>query len=140
MKALAKRPADRYPTARALAEDLRLLRAGNLPVKQESGTDWSAVPTVYLILKSTGKQIRLSALATLVGRSSECDLIVRSSAVSKRHCQILLEDDQVWVEDLDSANGTLVNGKKIKRCQLKDSDSLELSGHVFQVRIPKGKS
>jgi serine/threonine protein kinase len=139
MKALAKKPGDRYPSAKALADELQLFRKGELVAKPEPTTEWASVPSAYLVLQSTGKKIRLTALATVVGRSSECDLIVRSSAVSKRHCQILLEEDQVWVEDLDSSNGTLVNGNRIRRRQLTDGDKLEISGHVFVVRIPKKK-
>jgi serine/threonine protein kinase len=155
MKCLAKKSADRYESAHALAEALRQFRAGCPPenrqttpppapaqpvapsdpiveVRRESAT------IVGLIIKSSGKSVRLGSLATVIGRASECDIILRSGRVSKRHCQVLIEDDGVWVEDLDSANGTCVNGKRVRRSLLHDRDVLDVAGHQFEVRIAGG--
>ncbi|MDB5310996.1 MAG: garA 1 [Gemmataceae bacterium] len=49
----------------------------------------------------------------VVGRHKDCDIRVVNKAVSVRHCAFLLGDDRVWVRDLDSTNGTRVNGKPI---------------------------
>lgn len=50
----------------------------------------------------------------LVGGASDCDIVVDRPVVSARHCRLLREDDGRWfVDDLNSANGTFVNGQLV---------------------------
>jgi pSer/pThr/pTyr-binding forkhead associated (FHA) protein len=79
--------------------------------------------------------VRLSKPITLLGRATECTVVLRANDVSKHHCQVLLDRDQVVVEDLGSANGTYVNGRRIKRAPLRDGDELRLAEHAFSVVI-----
>ncbi len=60
--------------------------------------------------KANVKQVKLLPV-TLIGRSTDCNLKIASSQVSRNHCRITLGDDAVFVEDLGSANGTLVDGQ-----------------------------
>jgi serine/threonine protein kinase len=135
-RCLSKNPADRYPSAKALARDLKGFlggAAGAGPAAPESLR--GALPSVALVSQETGKVVRLFAATTLVGRAPECDLVLRVPDVSKRHCQILLSPDRVVVEDLGSANGTAVNGRPVGRARLHDGDQLDIAGHVFVVRL-----
>jgi serine/threonine protein kinase len=138
MKCLAKRAADRYPTAQALAEELRRFRAirkGEATIeRKKSGTTMrvSALPSVLLVSRS-GKEFRIFQDKTVMGRSSDCDIPVRAADVSKRHCQILLQRGEVWVEDLGSANGTFINDQRVKRAVLEDGDRLRLADCEFTV-------
>ncbi|OYW13100.1 MAG: hypothetical protein B7Z55_17420, partial [Planctomycetales bacterium 12-60-4] len=58
------------------------------------------------------QQVRLLPL-TIVGRSPECHLKIASAQVSRRHCQLSLRTDGVYVEDLASANGTFLDGARL---------------------------
>jgi len=49
----------------------------------------------------------------VVGRDSDCDLVVEESTVSGRHCRLTEHPDGIWLEDLGSANGTFVNGQRL---------------------------
>jgi len=60
--------------------------------------------------KANVKHVKLLPV-TLIGRSTECNLKIASSQVSRNHCRITLGADSVFVEDLGSANGTLVDGQ-----------------------------
>ena len=55
--------------------------------------------------------------ACLVGRSAECHLRfcgeTRDLAISRFHCQLLLESPVVRIQDMDSSNGTYINGQKV---------------------------
>jgi serine/threonine protein kinase len=150
MKCLSKKPGDRFPTALALVEELRRFRAS--PTRKKSAGAATlrkepAAPTVreepaellavVLVVQATGKEIHLHKPVTLVGRAAECSIVLRAADVSKHHCQILLEADQVLVEDLGSANGTCVNGRPVRRVRLRDGDELHIASHAMKVRIPK---
>jgi serine/threonine protein kinase len=133
MKCLRKRPEDRYASADVVLGRLRRVYAA-LPKKSSDQPKRERPPRAMLVSQDTGNQIRLVHPATLIGRSSECDIILRASDVSKRHCRILLQGDQAVVEDLSSSNGTRVNGNEVDRAPLADGDRLEIAGHAFRFR------
>lgn len=49
----------------------------------------------------------------LIGRQGDCDVVVASDHVSRHHARLTLVADAIWVSDLDSANGTTINGTAI---------------------------
>jgi serine/threonine protein kinase len=158
MKCLSKDPAGRYPSAKALAlamaDGLARLRGqppaagtgtGAAPAVTNSGGQPvlgspktpapEALPTVVLIAEKTGKRIRLSKPVSTVGRSADCQIIIKAADVSKEHCRLLLKPKAVVIQDLASANGTFVNGEPIDRAVLNDGDLLRVAEHTFEVRI-----
>ena len=82
--------------------------------------------------KSAGRTIAIKRNKLLIGRAEQCDVRPLSEEVSRRHCAITVGPAEIWVEDLGSRNGTLVNGVKITaRTKVVDGDivtvgSLEL--------------
>jgi hypothetical protein len=63
----------------------------------------------------------------VLGRSRECDIRVADGNVSRRHCEIVQESPTAWaVVDLDSTNGTEVNGRRVQRVRLADGDRITL--------------
>ena len=59
-----------------------------------------------------------------IGRSTGAEFIVDVALVSRLHCQLIATDDALQVKDLDSTNGTFVNGKRVQTAELKDGDRL----------------
>ncbi len=59
-----------------------------------------------------------------IGRSTGAEFIVDAALVSRLHCQLTATVDSVQVKDLDSTNGTFVNGKRVSSAELKDGDRL----------------
>ena len=59
-----------------------------------------------------------------IGRSSGAEFIVDAAMVSRLHCQLTAGAAELEVVDLDSTNGTLVNGQRVKRASLKEGDKL----------------
>jgi serine/threonine protein kinase len=139
MKSLSKVPADRQPSAQALADELRRFRAGAPPQQGGSNTFRALQPSVLLVSQATKKVFRIFGGTTVIGRSSECDVVLKAADISKRHCQITLDGDQLTVEDLNSANGTWVNERQIKRAPLQDGDALDIGGHLFQICVQKSR-
>ena len=142
MQCLSKKPGDRPPSAQAVADELRRIhsrlsakKSGATLRRQASGSTIAArQPSVVLVAKETGKQIRVTQSKTSIGRASSCDIVVRATDVSKQHCRLLIEQDHVLVEDLGSANGTFVNGEEVSQAVLLDGDRLGVGEHEFQVR------
>ncbi len=78
---------------------------------------------------------------TLVGRQKGCDIRIPSDEVSRRHCLLFLEKGQLSVEDLQSANGTFVNGERITGKQkIKPGDQLKVGPLTFRIDVPQVKS
>jgi serine/threonine protein kinase len=140
MKCLEKDPADRPGSARAFADALRRIKARLPAAKQGLSSARRRVRSVLLVDCATSKALRLFYATTVIGRSSECDIVLKAPDVSKRHCQILLEQDRVILQDLSSSNGTCVNGEEIDRCVLQHGDQLEIGGSLFEVRFPSRDS
>jgi serine/threonine protein kinase len=138
MKCLRKEPDRRYQSAAMLARRLRQISAVLSP-KQPASSGQTLLPTALLVARATGKQVRLFKGTTIIGRSADCDVILRAADVSKRHCQITLEGEEAVVEDLTSANGTSVNGRRVDRATLSDGDTLTIAGHTFEVQLRKPK-
>ncbi len=69
----------------------------------------------------------------IVGRSSDLDMVLVEDMVSRRHARIAIADEQIWIEDLGSTNGTFVNGEKIKRARLKEGDRVLIGTSILKV-------
>ncbi len=70
-----------------------------------------------------------------IGRGSECDLTLRSKWISRRHAQIHLSGNILWLRDLGSTNGTLLNQKRVKETEvLEVGDHLYFGDHEFFIR------
>jgi chromosome segregation ATPase len=69
---------------------------------------------------------------TRVGRSPESDVRVDSSSVSRHHALIITGARHAIIEDLNSTNGVIVNGRKVSRHKLKDGDVLTIGEARFK--------
>src|SRR4029453_496039 len=73
----------------------------------------------------------------VLGRQAECDLQLTEGHASRRPAKLLIADDGVWLEDLNSANGTFVNGAKITgKVKLASGDRLRFDVEEFDFRVP----
>jgi len=61
-----------------------------------------------------------------VGRATGAEFIVDAALVSRLHCQITATGDFLQVKDLDSTNGTFVNGKRVQTAELYSGDRLSV--------------
>jgi hypothetical protein len=59
-----------------------------------------------------------------IGRAPESHIILNIRSVSRHHSRIFFEGGHFWIKDLDSGNGTTVNGKQIKLQMLSDGDKV----------------
>jgi pSer/pThr/pTyr-binding forkhead associated (FHA) protein len=72
-----------------------------------------------------GRLVDLREGSALVGSTSECDVMVCSDHMSRRHALVTNFDKHTYVEDLESSNGTIVNGQRCTgRTELHDGDTI----------------
>jgi len=87
--------------------------------------------------------VHLDGSPLLVGRGSDCGLICRDSALSRHHAR-LSRVGSVWrLEDLDSANGTTVDGRNVSTVDLTPGNTITLGGRIsyrFEIETPETRS
>ncbi len=72
----------------------------------------------------------------VIGRASECDISLAAAHLSRRHAQLQVIDGMLFVKDLDSANGTYLNGKRVAEARVKRGDELRFDALSFGVMGP----
>ena len=83
--------------------------------------------------RETGRVITLTPGQSLTfGRLKSCDVQLDDEAVSRRHCTVRANDDACAIEDLQSANGTFVNERRISTATLQPGDSLRVGATTVQ--------
>ena len=74
-----------------------------------------------------GKYYRLDRSVTYLGRGETCEVQIQDTGISRKHARVVLEPTgEVWLEDLDSTNGTFVENHRIERRLLRDGDKIQL--------------
>ena len=71
-----------------------------------------------------------------LGRSAACEVRLpkEARAVSRRHCRFQVRDDDVYLADLDSDNGTVLNGEPIREAIVTAGDVITIVDHTFELR------
>lgn len=84
--------------------------------------------------RSANQALRLADGVNTVGRHDDCTIRIKSSQVSRKHCELFEKKGALLVKDLASANGTFVNGKKVQGQQLLEpGDELSIGGVKLRV-------
>jgi len=78
------------------------------------------------------KEVQLTKDRTTLGRRPYNDVVIDNLAVSGEHAVILMHGSEVTLEDLNSTNGTYVNGKAIKKQVLQNGDSIEVGKYKIK--------
>ena len=84
--------------------------------------------------RSANTTLKLSDGVTSVGRHDDCWIRIKSSQVSRRHCEIFESGGKLTIRDLGSSNGTYVNGKRVLGQQpLTPGDELTLGAVTLRM-------
>jgi hypothetical protein len=79
------------------------------------------------------KEVQLTKDRTTLGRRPYNDIVIDNLAVSGEHAALQMEGGEVYLEDLNSTNGTYVNGKAAKKQMLHNGDTVEVG--KYQIRF-----
>ncbi len=78
-----------------------------------------------------GRSYRFHQIVTTIGRTNGNDLIISGRTVSRRHARLWFDNGRWYLEDLQSANGTLINGVRISQAQaLNDGDVINFGDEI----------
>jgi pSer/pThr/pTyr-binding forkhead associated (FHA) protein len=78
------------------------------------------------------KEVQLTKDRTTMGRRPYNDIVIDNLAVSGEHAVIQLTGNDVYIEDLNSTNGTYLNGKAVKKQLLQNNDTLEVGKYKIR--------
>jgi chromosome segregation ATPase len=103
--------------------------APNAAAAAGPGADWSAE-----LIRIDGERPVTHVLSrrNRIGRAAGCEIQIESSSVSRHHALVLVGPRDVVIEDLNSTNGVLVNGRKVTRQMLNDGDAVTIGEIQFR--------
>jgi adenylate cyclase len=93
---------------------------------------------MYRLIYQDGESPQTHTFSTgevVIGRSPECQVVLKDFGISRQHARIVVDDDGVRIMDLKSKNGTTVNGVPVMEASLKDGDRILLG--KFQLTFTK---
>jgi pSer/pThr/pTyr-binding forkhead associated (FHA) protein len=78
------------------------------------------------------KEVQLTKDRTSLGRRPYNDIVIDNLAVSGEHAVLQMTGNEVYLEDLNSTNGTYVNGKAVKKQLLQNNDTVEIGKYKIK--------
>jgi pSer/pThr/pTyr-binding forkhead associated (FHA) protein len=95
---------------------------------------------VILTQGLTGRERELNVDRTTIGRVEDNTFQIAESSVSSHHCEVLLRGSDVVIKDLNSTNGTFINGEPITESVLKPGQTLRLGQVELKLETEKAAS
>lgn len=84
------------------------------------------------------KEVQITKDKTTLGRRPYNDIVIDNLAVSGEHAVLQMVGADVFIEDLNSTNGTYINGKAIKKQLLADNDTVEIGKYKIKFQLNAG--
>lgn len=75
------------------------------------------------------QRLKVSRVSNLIGRNPACDITIAHASISRQHCLLQLTDRGLHIKDLDTTNGTKINGIVMKEGYINAGDKLTI-GHL----------
>ena len=87
----------------------------------------------FLNGKLRGQEIPLQEGTYLLGRGEDCQISIPDAGISKKHAELEVDEEGVFIQDLKSSNGTFLNGVKIQESGIQNKDKVSLSQTTFDI-------
>jgi hypothetical protein len=84
------------------------------------------------------KEVQITKDKTTLGRRPYNDIVIDNLAVSGEHAVLQMSSAEVFIEDLNSTNGTYINGKAIKKQLLTHNDTVEIGKYKIKYLVDEG--
>jgi len=95
---------------------------------------------ILRILKEfdTDETFEVDKGSIVIGRDDECNIVILDDLVSRNHARVVFDNDSYWLEDLNSTNGSYLNGMPIDRTPLKSGDKINIGKATLIVQDVRG--
>ncbi len=87
-----------------------------------------------------GRTFEVDGLIATIGRDPECEVALRDAGVSRHHARLNCQNGRCVLKDLGSANGTFVNGMRIKDADVQVGDQIRVGNTLLTVSQPAGEA
>jgi hypothetical protein len=107
------------------------------PVPADGPAPDAALAREIVTLTMNGARREIDKRRVVLGRSKDCDIQLQDPNVSRRHAELRQEGSAYWLIDLDSTNGTQVNGRRTARAKLESGDTITIGSTdlLFERRL-----
>lgn len=133
------RPAERQEAAAPpqLEPGATMVYKPRTPLPADGPPPDVALAQEIVTLTLDGKRHEVDKRRVVIGRSKECDIQLADPNVSRRHAELRQEGSAYWLVDLDSTNGSAVNGHRSARAKLESGDTITIGSTdlLFERRL-----
>ena len=126
-----------YLHKNAVGQDARFGKTIRMPMPTDRKEKKLDCNYYFIPEASPTFKIRVKKVTNVVGREGTCDVYVESNQVSRRHCLLQVTERGLLVKDLDSTNGTFVNGIPMTDGYINAGDRLGLGTYVMTLHREK---
>ncbi len=112
-------------------------RHGARPPEETDGGDLAPDGATRLLVRADGESevVHVLGRRTSIGRTPDNDVQIDTQFVSRHHAMILAGPQETVIEDLNSTNGVLVNGRRVTRQRLRDGDAVMFGKTQFRFAL-----
>lgn len=106
--------------------------------KTQSGSDIPPGEKGLKLVSTDGKESYFAKIASeiTIGRSKDCDIVIPHQMISGLHCIVYKVGSKLLIEDNNSTNGTLINGKKLEhQLEIKNNDVVTMADKSYKISI-----
>ena len=142
----AAQGATRQPPAQRAAENAeepaseRPLTPGETTLVMPAVPKLSTRPTLQIIEgEGEGTVFSLEQKTTVIGRGEDCDIVVNHPMVSRHHAKVVRVGPSFYIHDLQSTNGTMVNGENIDQHVLQPEDEIQVGVTLLLFQQPNAE-
>lgn len=107
------------------------IKPGNIEVK----TEFVGGESQPRLISSDGRTFKMGDYPLVIGRSPDVEVVINDSNVSRRHAELWRTNEGVAIRDLQSTNGTFVNGHRVTAVSLSPRDDVAVGELHFRVEL-----
>ncbi len=126
-----------YLHKNGIGQDSRFGKTIRMPMPTDRKEKKLDASYYFIPEESPTFKLKVKKVTNVVGREGTCDVYIESTQVSRRHCLLQVTERGLLVKDLESTNGTFVNGTPMADGYINEGDRLSLGTYVMTLQREK---